>query len=86
MSANEFGTLIQACDTARILQAMDVDVEGLIGLSGFVFDQNNGRLERDTFLQMVLNLRGNKKATVKDHMETRKFLRSEIRTLGKHLT
>jgi voltage-gated sodium channel len=87
VSAEEFGDLIKRGDTARVMHAMDVDVEGLISLSGFIFDQNQGRLGRQAFLQMVLDFRrGNKKATVKDHMETRKFIRSEFQTLESHLS
>jgi len=84
ISVAEFQVLVSLDDTARIMRAMDVDVEGLLNLSGFIFDQHKGRMDSETFLKMVLDLRANKKATVKDHMETRKFLHSEVQTLSRH--
>lgn len=86
ISAVEFNNLFSERDTARIMQTMDVDVEGLINVSGFVFEQMNGRLGMQDFLRMVLDLRGNKKATVKDHIETRKFIHSRFQDLVKQET
>jgi len=74
----EFRSLMAIRQTARILHHMDVDVEGLVNLSSFFFDQKDGSLGRKDFLKMVLDLRGSKKATVKDHVETRKFLFAEL--------
>jgi len=86
ISWDEFAKMITGRDTARIMRAMDVDVEGLLNVASFVFDQYHGRMGREEFLQMVLDLRGNKKATVKDHMETRKFIHSQIQHLGRNST
>jgi len=86
ISASEFNALVSERDTARIMQTMDVDVEGLLNVSGFVFEQKKGRLGRQDFMTMVLDLRGCKKSTVKDHMETRKFIHSQVQDLAKQLT
>jgi len=78
----EFRNLMSKRDTAKILHHMNVDVDGLVDLSGFFFDQKNGKLGRKDFLKMVLDLRGSKKATVKDHVETRKFLCAELKRVS----
>merc|ERR1719410_1531612 len=75
----EFRSLMAIRQTAKILHHMDVDVEGLVNLSSFFFEQKDGSLGRKDFLNMVLDLRGSKKATVKDHVETRKFLFAELK-------
>jgi len=73
ISGAEFCNLMELPDTVRMLQALEVDVEGLVNVSSFVFEQHGGTLSRSEFLRVILDLRGSKKATVKDHMETRKF-------------
>merc|ERR1712129_137795 len=75
----EFRSLMSVKATARILNSMDVDVEGLVNVAPFIFGQEaDGKLCRHKFLKMVLDLRGSKKATVKDHVETRKFLHGQV--------
>lgn len=66
-------------ETALIMRQMDVDVEGMETVSGFIFEQHGGRLSRKDFLKMVLDLRGSQKATVKDHIETRKFVHADLK-------
>merc|ERR1712129_20954 len=74
----EFNRLLAIKETALIFSTMGVDVEGMVNVSGFIFDQHGGHMGRRDFLNMVLDLRGGKKATVKDHMETRKFVKGEL--------
>merc|ERR1712129_171996 len=74
----EFQTNIALKGTARLLRALDIDVEGLATVSDFVFAQNDGSIGRKAFLQMVLDVRSNKKATVKDHIETRRFVEAKL--------
>jgi len=74
----EFTGLLSVKQTARIMRNLDVDVEGLASVSTFVFEQHHGRLGRKEFLQMVLDVRNGKKATVKDHIETRKFTQAAL--------
>jgi len=78
ISTAEFWHLMELPDTVPLLQALDVDVEGLVNVSNFIFEQHNERLSRSEFLRVILDLRGSKKATVKDHMETRKFVSAQI--------
>lgn len=82
ISAAELRALFSVKDTARIMRTMDVDVEGLVSVADFIFDQKKGRLGWKDFLKLVLNLRGSKKATVKDHIETRRFIHSQIQDLA----
>jgi len=74
----EFDNMISFQDTARVLRTLDIDVEGLACISDFVFAENLGRLNRSAFLRMVLDSRSTKKATVKDHIETRKFVEARL--------
>jgi len=85
ISTAEFWSLMELPDTVRLLQSLDVDVEGLINVHSFVFEQNNERLNRSEFLRVILDLRGSRKATVKDHMETRKFIGAQLISNVEHL-
>merc|ERR1719433_1257030 len=78
----EFRSIMSIKETAKILHHMDVDVDGLVNLSSFFFEQHKGKLTRKDFLKMVLDLRGSRKATVKDHVETRKFLCAELKRVA----
>jgi len=75
----EFRNMLSVKETALILRHMDVDVEGMASVCGFLFEQNSGRLTRKAFLELVLDLRGSQKATVKDHIETRKFVHAALK-------
>jgi voltage-gated sodium channel len=79
---DEFADLIAEHDFARVLRTLDVDVEGLASVSDFIFAQNRGRLGRKEFMQMVLDVRNNKTATVKDHIETRRFMEAKLLKVG----
>merc|ERR1719297_174315 len=81
---SEFTRLLDDKTTARILLTLDVDVEGLASVASFVFQQHQGTLGRKEFLQMVLDVRNSNKATVKDHIETRKFIQATIKTVSKN--
>jgi len=74
----EFTDLMSDKQTAKVLCALDLDVEGLASVASFVFEQHEGHLGRKEFLQMVLDVRNSKKATVKDHIETRKFTQAAL--------
>jgi len=79
---DEFKDLLSLKQTATLMRSLDVDVEGLAGVCAFVFEQNQGSLGRQQFLQMVLDLRNSQKATVKDHIETRKFMEGAVCSLS----
>jgi len=75
---HEFNELMSSKETARVLRTLDIDVEGLADVSDFIFAQNNGSISRKAFLEMVFDVRNNKKATVKDHIETRRFVEAQM--------
>merc|ERR1719410_1838472 len=74
----EFSRTFALKDTARHLRSLDIDVEGLATVSDFIFHQRGGSISRKEFLHMVLDVRSNKKATVKDHIETRRFVEAKL--------
>eukprot|EP00928_Gymnodinium_smaydae_P044252 TRINITY_DN29525_c0_g1_i1.p1 TRINITY_DN29525_c0_g1~~TRINITY_DN29525_c0_g1_i1.p1 ORF type:complete len:590 (-),score=42.76 TRINITY_DN29525_c0_g1_i1:152-1921(-) len=74
---DELISTIADADTQVLLQQMGVDIEGLNNVSDFIFSQHDGRLSKAQFKRMILDLRGGKFAKVKDHVETRKFIRSQ---------
>lgn len=82
ISKAEFCALLQIPDAVRALQELGVDVVGLVDLSEFVFESGS-QLEFPAFMDMVLQLRGSNKATVKDIVDLRKCMRQEINNLRK---
>lgn len=74
----ELTALIADKDVARILSKIGVDLEGLVNVSGFIFQQHEGKLSRPQFKRMILGLRGKQVAKVKDHVETRKFMHAML--------
>lgn len=85
ISESEMQELIQDLDFCRTLHALGVDIEGLIDVSQFVFQQYDGKLAKRDFKKVVLELRGKQHAKVKDHVETRKFVHTCIEEAVKHL-
>jgi len=78
ITVNEFFHLLSQRKTVRLLKKMDVDPEALVFLSDFVFGQKNGKLTQQEFNRWVLELRGTQKATLKDHMVTRKVIGGQV--------
>jgi len=78
ITLKEFFHLLQERKTVRLLKKMDVDPEALVFLSDFVFGEKNGRLTQQEFNHWVLELRGTQKATLKDHMVTRKVIVNQV--------
>lgn len=72
---------------ARLFGDVGVDLIGLLDFSDFIFhDELLGEGEKELtfneFVDVVMQLRGDKEATVKDMVDLRKYLRSQIRELG----
>jgi len=78
ISEQELKDLLQDEHTARVLLSMGIDLEGMVNVSNFIFEQNAGQLTKPEFKRMVLDLRGRNHATVKDHVETRKFIEDRL--------
>jgi len=78
VSQVELHRLLADTDAPKILKKMDVDVETLVNLSEFIFGQHGGRMTRHEFNKLVLELRSTQKATLKDHVETRRFVFQQL--------
>eukprot|EP00928_Gymnodinium_smaydae_P053210 TRINITY_DN37254_c0_g1_i1.p1 TRINITY_DN37254_c0_g1~~TRINITY_DN37254_c0_g1_i1.p1 ORF type:complete len:604 (-),score=75.71 TRINITY_DN37254_c0_g1_i1:118-1929(-) len=76
---HELMDILASDETQALLQQIGVDVEGLLNVSGFIIEQHHGKLSKTQFKRMILDLRGNKVAKVKDHVETRKFLTNQLK-------
>jgi hypothetical protein len=78
ISEAEMPHVIEDMDFCRTLHNMDVDIEGLIDMSQFIFHQYDGKLAKKDFKKVILELRGKEQAKVKHHVETRKFVHTCI--------
>jgi len=81
ISKSEFANLLSKPQAARALQNVGVDAVGLVDFSDYIFhgDSDSDReLTFTDFIEMVLQLRGTNKATVKDIVDLRKFVRKEL--------
>merc|ERR1719362_715167 len=78
IALDEFLDLLSQPQTLNILQKLDVDPELLMSLADFVFEENQGCLSQAAFNQWVLDLRNSHKATLKDHYETRRFIKANL--------
>mmetsp|Transcript_71540 Transcript_71540/g.141863 ORF Transcript_71540/g.141863 Transcript_71540/m.141863 type:complete len:516 (+) Transcript_71540:54-1601(+) len=83
ITVDEFFNLLRQRKTVRLLKKMDVEPEGLILLSDFVFEDGHGRLSQVDFNQWVLDMRLTQRGTIKDHIATRKFMTSKFRQFFK---
>lgn len=83
IARNEFEALLQNPGAAKALQEVGVDVIGLVDFTDFIF-KDGKQLSFPDFMDMVLQLRGSNTATVKDLVDLRKVVMSEIeKTTGK---
>eukprot|EP00419_Tripos_fusus_P073579 CAMPEP_0172885430 /NCGR_PEP_ID=MMETSP1075-20121228/128007_1 /TAXON_ID=2916 /ORGANISM="Ceratium fusus, Strain PA161109" /LENGTH=125 /DNA_ID=CAMNT_0013738713 /DNA_START=35 /DNA_END=412 /DNA_ORIENTATION=- len=82
ITEQEFNKFMTAKETAMIMKSVGVDLDGLVKVSSFVFDQHDGAMSKNEFLGTILDLRGNNKASVKDHVETRNFIHKELHKVG----
>merc|ERR1712183_1058943 len=82
ISRYEFERLLLDAKTSKVLRQIDVDLEGLINVSDFILEEHAGKLNKPDFKRMVLDLRSKNAATVKDHVETRKFVHAHLKQAG----
>eukprot|EP00929_Paragymnodinium_shiwhaense_P083643 TRINITY_DN44645_c0_g1_i1.p1 TRINITY_DN44645_c0_g1~~TRINITY_DN44645_c0_g1_i1.p1 ORF type:complete len:744 (-),score=192.31 TRINITY_DN44645_c0_g1_i1:185-2416(-) len=73
-------------EAMKLLNDVGVDLDGLLNVSSFIFQQNAGQLRKQQFKKMLLDLRGKMQAKVKDHVETRKFVHASLQEFGQQLT
>ncbi|CAJ1343356.1 unnamed protein product [Effrenium voratum] len=78
VTRREFVKLIQQPEAARILQDVGVDAVGLFDFVGVIFPTAGATLTFPALMQVVLSLRGNNTATVKDLVDLRKCIMAEL--------
>lgn len=78
LTQREFVKLVQQPNAARILQEVGVDVVGLFDFVGVIFPSIDATLTFQDLMEVVLSLRGNNTATVKDLVDLRKCVLAEI--------
>jgi hypothetical protein len=76
ISKGEFEALIQTPEAAKALHDVGVDVVGLVDFLDFLFPEDRP-LSFPEFMESILELRGGNKATVKDIVDLRAFIRKE---------
>merc|ERR1719246_259991 len=77
LSKLEFHSLLVQPEAVRIIQKLGVDVIGLVDFSEAIFADDR-ELSFVEFMELVLELRGTNKATVKDVVELRKWMMQEF--------
>merc|ERR1712083_351077 len=80
VSKDEFQSLLSNPDTVNIMSMVGVDVIGLLELSDFFFKDDES-ISFEDFFTTVLQLRGTNASTVKDIVDTRKFVLQEIKLM-----
>merc|ERR1712217_162529 len=82
ISTLELGKLLLDKHTVKVLKSIDVDLDGLVNVAEFFFEEHGGSMTKPEFKRMVLDMRSKNPAKVKDHVETRKFLASYMKQMG----
>eukprot|EP00928_Gymnodinium_smaydae_P085476 TRINITY_DN6896_c0_g1_i3.p1 TRINITY_DN6896_c0_g1~~TRINITY_DN6896_c0_g1_i3.p1 ORF type:complete len:558 (-),score=73.90 TRINITY_DN6896_c0_g1_i3:166-1839(-) len=77
VNKSEFKTLMLDEIAVRTIRSLGIDVVGLVEILDFIFFDVDG-LSFSEFMDLVLHLRGNNTATVKDVVDLRKFLHMEM--------
>mmetsp|Transcript_117894 Transcript_117894/g.227341 ORF Transcript_117894/g.227341 Transcript_117894/m.227341 type:complete len:237 (+) Transcript_117894:1-711(+) len=77
VSLEEFELLLEKPQATRALRDVGVDVVGLVDFKDYIFVDDHA-LSFSQFMEVVLSLRGTNKATVKDVVDVRKLLRTEL--------
>jgi hypothetical protein len=81
ISKEEFESLLELPEAAVALHSIGVDVVSLVDFSAIIFMDEHGEnanLTFDQVMALVLQLRGQNKATVKDLVDMRKFVVAEV--------
>lgn len=77
ISRQEFESLLLKPEAARIIQEVGVDVVGLVDFADFIF-KDDVELSFPELMEIVLQLRGCNTATVRDVVDLRKFILTEV--------
>lgn len=85
VTKEEFQLLLEKPQATRALRDVGVDVVGLVDFQDYIFVDNK-TLSFSQFMEVVLSLRGTNKATVKDVVDVRKLVRSEMGRVEERLS
>jgi len=77
ISKMEFQKLLVMPEAAKIIHEIGVDVVGLVDFADFIF-KDGSDLSFVDFMECVLSFRGSNQSTVKDVVDLRKFVLSEL--------
>merc|ERR1712222_141953 len=77
ISRREFEGLLMLPEAARTIQAVGVDVVGLVDFADFIFPDDT-ELSFGDFMELILQFRGSNTATVRDVVELRKFIMFDL--------
>jgi len=78
VSALELHHLSEDQELVKTLRRIDVDPDSLRSVADFVLEEHGLRMHLPEFKRVLLDLRGKNTAKVRDHVETRKFIRAQI--------
>merc|ERR1719271_2359554 len=84
LSKEEFDGIIMNQDMMHVLHDFGVDVVGIVDFGSFLF-QECDELSFADFLNLVIQFRETKQATIKDVMDLRKYLARELSCLEARL-
>jgi hypothetical protein len=84
VSKDEFEHMMMQDETRRVLMHCGVDIIGLMGLQEFIFREAD-QISFGEFFSMVLQLRGGNPCTVKDIVDTRNFMHTEVSLLSERI-
>lgn len=80
ISRVEFESMLTNHEAAEIIQDLGVDVVGLVDFADIIFEDDI-ELSFGDFMELVLQLRGSNNCTVKDMVDLRKFVVTELSTM-----
>lgn len=78
ISKLEFESMLTSREAAEIIQDLGVDVVGLVDFADHLFAEDDTDLSFADFMELVLQLRGSNNCTVKDMVDLRKFVVTEL--------
>lgn len=84
ISRAEFATMLTTPMCARTLKDVGVDVVGLVDCIDFIFEGVD-EMSFVKFMEVIMQLRGSNTATVRDVVDMKKVLKSEIFRLSHHM-
>jgi len=84
ISGEEFENLLSEPSAVHILQGIGVDPVSLVDMADFIFEDQTS-LSFGDFMEVVLQLRGQNQASVKDVLDLHKYIREEMEELAELL-